>query len=304
MNTEIDFYAVLGVLPNAEGVVVVAAYRALASLYHPDRWKGAASEANARMSEINVAYGVLGDATKRREYDASRRSSHSTYENEEGDRDTAFDAALAQVEDRWQVAVNIYPDLASIRKRLAKTAHRLAFAFVTVMLETKRFPSRDAVAEAMERTFLERYFGTSEQIILFAKELIQLGLKDAVVALNKYVDVLGSDVEPSPLIDRVQTDYRVGDARKAFAALEAEELRRSRASPEIRTLKASLQKFRNEVDARDLLTLCGYEVSCPRLTQPPSPLYVVRLNGGARTIVEFFTVNEFVEWTVQTICNE
>lgn len=37
MNPENDYYAALGILPDAEVVVVIAAYRALASLYHPDK---------------------------------------------------------------------------------------------------------------------------------------------------------------------------------------------------------------------------------------------------------------------------
>lgn len=59
MDSTKDYYAVLGVLPNAEDVVVRAAYRALAQRYHPDRFTGSENEANRRMSEINEAYQVL-----------------------------------------------------------------------------------------------------------------------------------------------------------------------------------------------------------------------------------------------------
>jgi curved DNA-binding protein CbpA len=55
MNTDADYYAVLGVLPDAEQVVIVAAYRALASLYHPDRWKGDVAAATKRMAEMYLA---------------------------------------------------------------------------------------------------------------------------------------------------------------------------------------------------------------------------------------------------------
>ena len=67
MNSEVDYYAVLGVLPDAEDIVVVAAYRALANRYHPDRWKGDVAEATRRMADINIAYGVLGDVAKRKD---------------------------------------------------------------------------------------------------------------------------------------------------------------------------------------------------------------------------------------------
>ena len=35
-----DYYEILGISPNAEIVVINAAYRALVQIYHPDKWKG------------------------------------------------------------------------------------------------------------------------------------------------------------------------------------------------------------------------------------------------------------------------
>ena len=60
-----DYYRVLGILPSAEDVVIRAAYRALAQRYHPDKWKGKATDVETRMKEINEAYGVLSDTKKR-----------------------------------------------------------------------------------------------------------------------------------------------------------------------------------------------------------------------------------------------
>ena len=67
-----DHYSTLGVLPDAEDIVITAAFRALAQRYHPDRWKGDSAEAHRRMSEINAAYQVLGDKKRRADYDTSR----------------------------------------------------------------------------------------------------------------------------------------------------------------------------------------------------------------------------------------
>lgn len=65
-----DFYAVLGVSRRADDVVIKAAYRALSQRYHPDKVPFEQRKAaNARMSEINRAYDVLGDASRRRQYD-------------------------------------------------------------------------------------------------------------------------------------------------------------------------------------------------------------------------------------------
>lgn len=64
-----DHYAVLGVSPTSEDVVIQAAYRALMRRYHPDA--DPSSEAAQRAQAINAAYAVLGDPEKRARYDGS-----------------------------------------------------------------------------------------------------------------------------------------------------------------------------------------------------------------------------------------
>ena len=65
-----DCYAILGVTPTAEDVVIGAAYRALMRQYHPDT--NPDPKAQARAQEISAAYAVLRDPARRAEYDASR----------------------------------------------------------------------------------------------------------------------------------------------------------------------------------------------------------------------------------------
>lgn len=59
MEIKKDYYAILGVLPTAEDVVIRAAFKALAQRYHPDRFDGDSKEADEKMSDINEAYSVL-----------------------------------------------------------------------------------------------------------------------------------------------------------------------------------------------------------------------------------------------------
>ncbi len=65
-----DYYKVLGVPKSAAEKDIKSAYRKLAKKWHPDANAGNAKEAEERFKEISEAYEVLGDAEKRRKYDA------------------------------------------------------------------------------------------------------------------------------------------------------------------------------------------------------------------------------------------
>jgi molecular chaperone DnaJ len=70
-----NYYDILGVNKNASDDEIKKAYRSLAKKYHPDLNPGNA-EAAEKLKEVNEAYGVLSDKTKRQNYD--------TYGNENG----------------------------------------------------------------------------------------------------------------------------------------------------------------------------------------------------------------------------
>ncbi|AFU60192.1 putative chaperone protein DnaJ [Candidatus Nitrososphaera gargensis Ga9.2] len=66
-----NYYAVLGISPDATADEVRQAYFRLAKLYHPDRNKS--PEATEKMAEINLAYETLRDEHRRKEYDLENR---------------------------------------------------------------------------------------------------------------------------------------------------------------------------------------------------------------------------------------
>ncbi|HBG0717248.1 molecular chaperone DnaJ [Clostridioides difficile] len=68
MSTKRDYYEVLGISKDAEAQEIKKAYRKLAMKYHPDRNPGD-KEAEEKFKEINEAYEVLSDDTKRKTYD-------------------------------------------------------------------------------------------------------------------------------------------------------------------------------------------------------------------------------------------
>jgi curved DNA-binding protein CbpA len=203
---EIDHYSVLGVLPTADEVVVRAAYRALAQRYHPDKWRGDLKEATERMVEINAAYAVLSDPIKRREYDkthGSGRQAELDDRDDDRDKEPNYDPLL----DDWQIAVGFYPDLLDIEKSLAKFSWRVAYAYRATLLQTQRFDDRRQVAQAIERDYLERFFGKDKDVVEFARSLILIGNRQAARALNQAVRVLGSKSDANRIIDRIAQEY-------------------------------------------------------------------------------------------------
>jgi DnaJ-class molecular chaperone len=71
METD-DFYAVLGISPEADEKQIKEAYRRAAFQFHPDR-NTDSPDAAEKMKKINEAYAVLSNSEKRRSYDAMRR---------------------------------------------------------------------------------------------------------------------------------------------------------------------------------------------------------------------------------------
>lgn len=71
IDPRVDLYKTLGVSQDASADEIKKAYRRLAKEYHPDRTGGDKAK-ESRFKEISQAYDVLGDASKRKQYDALR----------------------------------------------------------------------------------------------------------------------------------------------------------------------------------------------------------------------------------------
>jgi curved DNA-binding protein CbpA len=260
MNFDSDHYQTLCVLPNAEHIVIVAAYRALAGQYHPDRWKGNQAEATAKMAEINVAYAIIGDPEKRKAYDDQRKTTHATFNESEDATDQAFDDAIQAFEDKWKTACDVFPDLITTRKNLEKTSHKLAFAFVVHLIENKPFKVRNELAQEMERNFLESHFGTNQQILDYAKELIKWGFKDAIKRLNEFVDVLGSDIESTAIIKRIENEFSLAERRKEKYKVKSSKEQDDYATVLLKSTKSKMLYQPLSDETFKYARLMGYEI--------------------------------------------
>ncbi|MGY0196212.1 J domain-containing protein [Leptothrix sp. BB-4] len=85
MEVQHSHYDNLFVTPNAPIEVIKASFKVLAQKYHPDR--NSSSDAERVMKIINQAWDVLGDESRRKEYDraigrsATRRAAPASPEN-------------------------------------------------------------------------------------------------------------------------------------------------------------------------------------------------------------------------------
>src|SRR2546429_7986252 len=72
-----DYYEVLGVSRTASAEELKRAYRKLALQFHPDRNPND-PQAESRFKEVNEAYEVLSDQSKRQRYDTFGHSAQGT----------------------------------------------------------------------------------------------------------------------------------------------------------------------------------------------------------------------------------
>lgn len=74
MSANKNFYQTLGLLNDADDVVIKAAYRALAQKYHPDKYKTNKELHTQFMANLNEAFAAIGTKAKRKAYDESLKS--------------------------------------------------------------------------------------------------------------------------------------------------------------------------------------------------------------------------------------
>lgn len=81
MSEKRDYYDVLGVQKGASDDEIKKGYRKMAKKWHPDRNKDNATEAEAKMKEVNEAYDILKDPQKKAAYD---QYGHAAFEQGTG----------------------------------------------------------------------------------------------------------------------------------------------------------------------------------------------------------------------------
>ena len=89
-----DPYEMLGVSKGATEAEIKSAYRRLAKKLHPDANKHD-QRAASRFAELNAAYEILGEESKRKAYDRGKDACTRKYAKQEGTMYRSFEAMCA-----------------------------------------------------------------------------------------------------------------------------------------------------------------------------------------------------------------
>ena len=212
MDFQKDYYATLGCAPNADQSVIQAAYRALAKKYHPDANQGS-EESKSKFQEIQEAYEVLSDPTKRAYYD-SMRAGKGGREYAPGEEYTeGSDAGDTELQKRWDIVKEYYADVDQMAVQLGRISPNLKLIFQIILLDTKAFKEARQIERNIEDIYLTRYFGENGDIKSFAKKLLLhknlYQHADALRELNKTISVLGLEAPSEVIIHRLREKYNL-----------------------------------------------------------------------------------------------
>ena len=180
-----DYFAVLGLGPNADPDVVKAAYRALAKKYHPDRQPDGDGAARSRFHELQEAYELLRDEQQRRHYLASRERAEQR--QREAAARHARPVMLLRLDDRWDHLLREFPETARNHARFCLISPRLGQQFKLTILGTENTASFGRIAARMERRFYRRHFSYHSDLHTLARKLAHRRRRHALRELSREI---------------------------------------------------------------------------------------------------------------------
>jgi curved DNA-binding protein CbpA len=202
-----DYYRILGVLDDAEDIIIKAAFRALAQRYHPDKLSGDKVEATKRMTEINEAYSVLSDALQRKKYDDEFFKFKARDEADEQNSNDFIDEELDEIDEAWKIAVDFFPSIQNDFSELRKINSVLANTFKTALIESQEFNKSSELKKKYEKEYLIRFYGENKYIRNFVKLLLINNEKEAAVKVNAIVRHLGKSATFTQIYDKIYSEF-------------------------------------------------------------------------------------------------
>ncbi|ASU24140.1 hypothetical protein CCZ37_16690 [Vibrio qinghaiensis] len=207
------YYDVLGVTPEAHLVVIKAAYKALAKVYHPDRWNGDNKFAKEKMQEINEAYNILSNEQLRSSYDQKFDDENRFYSTDFDDSNVG-DTTDSMFESDWNYAVEFYPYIRFHYEDLRRLSVKLAQMYKFTLLDSKDFDRADRLKEDLESNFIRKYFGSSHVLQQRGKYHLLNKEKHIALEINKAAAFFGSNVPVEQILSKIDAKYGGVDFNK------------------------------------------------------------------------------------------
>lgn len=219
-----NHYDVLGIPKDCEQSLIEHIYKSLVKIYHPDVFKGDKVFAEEKLKAINEAYFELGNAERRKVYDAelSRGQSSGSADEIFDDEWTEYDAFSEYISQDWCVATDYFPNIDYFRLQLVKINKTLAFFFQIALIVTKSFRDAGDVFAQIRKDYLISKFGDDADLHDLVLSAIDTGNRKFALDLNKALVVLGKDeflVVLFRLIDKYPDFCRKHYTSKDFSAL-------------------------------------------------------------------------------------
>jgi curved DNA-binding protein CbpA len=202
-----DYYRTLGLIDDAEDIVIRAAYKALAQRYHPDKWKGDPKESNRRMSDINEAYDVLSDSLRRQKYDEEYFANHPKNQAEEEQEYPEYEDIPNEDIEGWSIAESFFPEIKNFYEELKEFSPLVANTFRSHLLANQEFKNSLEIKNLLEYDYFERYYGSDKRVQRFAKSLLLGKYYKAAIQINKIICVLGSSVTFEEIKSKIEDLY-------------------------------------------------------------------------------------------------
>lgn len=202
MDDNVDYYSILGLIPEAEPQVIRAAYKALAALYHPDRHP---IGDNDRIRDINKAYEVLSNSLSKQKYDSAREAKANSASSALFNKNCPFDESPE--EESWNIAVRFHDHLANLSHNLETLSWSLAFSFRVTVLESQKFYGARHIHDKLRSNYLTKYFGSDHATKIFAAKVLKAGETEVALYLNSVVLVVGNSIDLYDIKSDVKKRY-------------------------------------------------------------------------------------------------
>lgn len=187
----VDYYAELGVRPDATPAEIAATYRTLAKALHPDA-RPTDPTAAERFKRVTVAYRVLADVERRRDYDDRRAHGLAPVAAPEAPVGRAVQEAPSRRGAHWGIAGGI----AALVLGLAATALIISLQRHDADLRHRGTPTTATVVVVGGERRLE--FTTATGELVQAPEPLRTGTGDARV--GERVDIRYDPQRPTQVI--------------------------------------------------------------------------------------------------------